>query len=212
VNAPPEPGPPSVRLIAQPASDEVPESGAVDSEQAAKLILPAGMLESLWTRAYLERLGAAYWSYLNRISLGLLGVAYEPDGECVVRLAQMIELLRFDPPKSWIDERSGSVEWRIARGWLVAKEGRGKGFLRIDLERESPMRRDGRAEITLRASVRNFYPWLRGSGRFARIGTRLYSATQLRIHVMVTRGFLRSLARLDLPSSGGKDVPVQDPR
>ena len=37
--------------------------------------------------------------------------------------------------------------------------------------------------------------------RFARIGAHIYSATQLRIHVIVTNGFLRSLAKLDLPPS-----------
>ena len=49
--------------------------------------------------------------------------------------------------------------------------------------------------------MRNFYPWLRGSGRFARFGAWLYSQTQLRIHVLVCNGFLRSLAALDLPPS-----------
>ena len=53
--------------------------------------------------------------------------------------------------------------------------------------------------MNVRTEVSNFYPLLRGSGRFARFGVRLYTATQLRIHVWVTQGFLRSLARLDLP-------------
>jgi hypothetical protein len=47
--------------------------------------------------------------------------------------------------------------------------------------------------------VENFYPSFRGGGRFARFGSLLYSQTQLRIHRWVTRGFLRSLANLDLP-------------
>ena len=54
---------------------------------------------------------------------------------------------------------------------------------------------------TVRVEVRNFYPWLRGSGRFARFGAWLYGQTQLRIHVIVCNGFLRSLARLNLPPS-----------
>jgi hypothetical protein len=37
---------------------------------------------------------------------------------------------------------------------------------------------------------------LRGTGRFARFGTWLYSQTQLRIHILVTKGFLRSLDEL----------------
>jgi hypothetical protein len=55
--------------------------------------------------------------------------------------------------------------------------------------------------VRVRSEVQNFYPLLRGRGRFARLGARLYAATQLRIHAHVTRGFLRSLARLDLPPS-----------
>ena len=49
--------------------------------------------------------------------------------------------------------------------------------------------------------MQNFYPFLRGRGWFARIGAHLYAATQLRIHVLITHGFLRSLAKLDLPPS-----------
>ena len=44
--------------------------------------------------------------------------------------------------------------------------------------------------------VANFYPAL-ASG----IARWFYSATQSRIHVIVTHGFLRSLARLDLAES-----------
>ena len=42
--------------------------------------------------------------------------------------------------------------------------------------------------------VQNFYPWLRGTGPFARIGVWVYAQTQQRIHRTVTRGFLRRLA------------------
>ena len=42
----------------------------------------------------------------------------------------------------------------------------------------------------------NFYPSIA-----SRLGRRLYDATQSRIHVIVTHGFLRSLARLDLAES-----------
>ena len=37
---------------------------------------------------------------------------------------------------------------------------------------------------------------MRGSGRFARLGTWIYSQTQLRVHIVVTRGFLSSLDEL----------------
>ena len=65
----------------------------------------------------------------------------------------------------------------------------------------SPRRAAGEETLAVRLEVRNFYPWLRGSGRFARLGAWIYGQTQLRIHVIVCNGFLRSLARLDLPPS-----------
>jgi hypothetical protein len=42
--------------------------------------------------------------------------------------------------------------------------------------------------------VHSFYPWLRGTGRFARIGVWIYAQTQQRIHRAVTRRFIRRLA------------------
>jgi hypothetical protein len=198
VSSAPQPARASVRLIPPPESEEVPEEGAVDSMQEARLLVVAAALGDLWTRAYLERLANAYWAYLRRISLGVLRTAHDPDGGRTVRLAGAIGLLRFHAAAYSIDERTGSVEWRIDRGLLVAKSGRGRGFLRFDLVREGEPPPGAQAEITVRASVRNFYPWLRGTGRFARIGTRLYGATQLRIHVWVTQGFLRSISRLEV--------------
>jgi len=54
--------------------------------------------------------------------------------------------------------------------------------------------------------VANFYPMLA-----SRIATWFYSATQSRIHVMVTHGFLRSLARLDLAESRvGRFAPPRE--
>ncbi len=49
------------------------------------------------------------------------------------------------------------------------------------------------ARLHIEVEVANFHPAI-ASG----FGLRLYNATQSRIHVIVTHGFLRSLARLDL--------------
>jgi len=57
------------------------------------------------------------------------------------------------------------------------------------------------ATVTVTSEVANFYPRIAGSGWFARIGRVVYGFTQLRIHVIVTHAFLRSLARLDLERS-----------
>jgi len=189
----------TVRLVDHPQGQQVPETGAVDSTQEAEVLLPRDMLDPLWTREHLERLARAYWQYLHRISLGLLRTVYAPDGPTVVLGARSLAVLRFGAPRYRTGASGGSVEWRIERGMLVAKEGRGSGFLRISVERAPAGTPPGHARLEVSVAVRNFYPWLRGSGRFARLGTRLYSATQLRIHVVVTRGFLRSLGRLELP-------------
>ena len=42
----------------------------------------------------------------------------------------------------------------------------------------------------------NFYPSIA-----SRLSRRLYNATQSRIHVVISRAFLRSLARMDLAES-----------
>jgi hypothetical protein len=53
-----------------------------------------------------------------------------------------------------------------------------------------------RARLHVEVEVANFYPSI-ASG----ISRRIYSATQSRIHVIITNRFLRSLARLDLAES-----------
>jgi hypothetical protein len=187
-----------VRISDAPGRGHVPESGAVSSVQRAEIEMTTATLERLWEEANLERLARAYWRYLNRVSLGLLRVVYSPTSRTVVLLIRPLNLLRFKAPEYEVSSRDASVTWRIDRGLLVGKEGRGQGYLRIAIERR-PDPAPGRASIGISAEVRNFYPWLRGSGRFARFGSWLYSHTQARIHVFVTRGFLRSLARLELP-------------
>jgi hypothetical protein len=199
--------PAEVRLLPEQRR-EVPRTGAVESVQRAEVDVPEDLLTELWSPDYLERLARAYWRWLNRISLGLLRVVYEPEARTVVLLFRPFALLRFHAPEYETEPSRGVVTWRIERGLLVAREGRGKGYLRIAVERlddaearASAPPPPGRARLRLEAAVANFYPWLRGTGWFARFGTWLYSQTQLRIHVLVTNGFLRSLARLDLPPS-----------
>ena len=190
----------SVRILDQPGADAVPATGAVSSVQRAEIELPTERLSELWRPESLERLARAYWRYLNRVSLGLLRVVYEPAARTVVLLVRPLALLRFRAPEYETAEDRASVTWPIDRGLLVARRGRGRGFLRITVER-CEAAHGGRARLRVSAEVANFYPWLRGSGAFARIGTWLYSQTQVRIHVLVTKGFLRSLRRGELPPS-----------
>jgi hypothetical protein len=95
------------------------------------------------------------------------------------------------------------VTWRIDRGLLVAPAGRGKGYLRISVRRRPEDEAPGAAEATLRVTseVASFYPMIAGWGWFEQIGRAVYRITQLRVHVIVTHAFLRSLAELDLAPS-----------
>jgi hypothetical protein len=82
---------------------------------------------------------------------------------------------------------------RAARA-RVEKAPTGTGPLRSPTtDEESPLRR---ACLHVEIEVSGFYPAI-ASG----LGRRIYAVTQSRIHVIVTRGFLRSLARLDLAES-----------
>ncbi len=192
--------PVQIRLLPE-AHAPVDPQGPAGSVQEAEAIVPGELLERLWRTAYLERLAHAYWRHLRRISLGLIRVLYAPDSRSIVLVHRRLVLLRFRRPRYDTGLGFGQVTWPIERGLLVAK--RGRGHLRISVRRVEPApgETEGRIRIRIRAEVRNFYPLLRGAGRFARLGARIYAATQLRIHVLVTRGFLRSLSRLDLPPS-----------
>jgi len=192
-----------VKLVRSPESQWAP-GGPVTSKQEALVTLPRRELDRIWSPEYLERLARTYWRWLSKISLGLLRVVYTPTTRRIVFLTPPFTLLRFHAPEYETKPDCGVVTWRIDRGLLVAPPGRGEGFLRITVKR--PDDPDG-DEVTARVSseVANFYPALGGWGWFAKIGAWVYRNTQLRIHVIVTNGFLRSLSRLQLvPSKVGQ--------
>lgn len=193
--------PARVKLLPDPEVGAMSVSGPIHTAQEAVVELPRELLEELWRPSFLERLARAYWSYLQKVSLGLIRVVYEPGARTVVLASKRIPLLRFRRPEYVTLSGLGRVTWRIERGVLVAGAGRGQGFLRITVRRLTDDDEAPEQRLLIRAEVANFYPVLRGAGAFARIGLRLYAATQMRIHVWVTHGFLRSLARLELPPS-----------
>jgi hypothetical protein len=191
-----------VKIVDEPQSGHAPD-GSVSSKQTAEVTLPRSELDRIWNPEYLERLARTYWRFLTRVSLGVLRVLYRPDAREIVLLSRPFVLLRFHAPEYEAEGDRGSVTWRIDRGLLVAPMGRGKGFLRITVERRPPEDADppGMAKALVSSEVASFYPTIGGWGWFARIGHFLYRITQLRIHVIVTNAFLRSLARLDLAPS-----------
>lgn len=171
-------------------------SGAMRSAQAADVTMSRAQLEKLWTPMNLERLARTYWRFITRATLGLVRVLYSESERSVVLLARPLKLLTFDAPEYELDNEHGVVRWRIKRGLLVARSGRGgHGHLQIDVRR-LPDATPGETKLHVEVEVANFHPAI-ASG----FGRRVYNATQAKIHLIVTHGFLRSLARLDLAES-----------
>jgi glycine/D-amino acid oxidase-like deaminating enzyme len=184
-----------VTIVPPRESTELDPSGAVRSVQAADIAMPADDLEAIWTPMHLERLARTYWRFLSRVTLGLIRVDYTPAERFVVFISRPAVLLRFRAPEYEMDARRGIVRWRIESGALVSRRGRGgDGYLQIDVRRGAPA--DGRATLHVEVEVASFYPSI-ATG----ISRRVYQLTQSWIHVLITHGFLRSLARLDLAES-----------
>ena len=172
-----------------------PECG-VRSVQAADLILPSEALDAIWNPTYLERLARTYWRWLSRATLGIVSVDYQEHGR-VVKALNLIPLLTFKEPEYEMSADRGIVRWRIEKGILVAKAGRGgAGYLEIDVKRQPSKDYPGSSICHVEVEVANFYPAIAST-----ISRWLYENTQSRIHVLVTHGFLRGLARLDLAES-----------
>jgi hypothetical protein len=187
---------PAEAVIVSPRrSTVVAHDGAVRSVQSAELTMRAADVDRLLCPQNLENLARTYWRFLTRVTLGLIRVVYGENERSVVLLARPLTLLRFDAPEYDLRPGHGSVRWRIRDGLLVARAGRGCGFLALDVKRlgECP---DGRAKLRIEVEVANFYPAIA-----AGFSMPVYEATQSVIHVLVTHAFLRSLARLDLAKS-----------
>src|SRR5213595_961221 len=138
-----------VQIIETPKGTTAPDR-SVTTKQVAAVTLPRSELDRIWNAEYLERLARTYWSFLTRVSLGILRVLYRPDSR-------------------------GIVAWRINRGLLVAPKGRGKGFLRLTVERlPPPAGASGRqVNLVVSSEVANFYPTIGGWGWFTAIGRYL---------------------------------------
>jgi hypothetical protein len=195
-------------VIADPEHHTVMDSsGSVRSIQAANVDMPEPELLALWKPMNLERLARTYWKYLSRVTLGIIRVTYTEDERAVVVIGRPLVLLRFHAPEYDISDGRGIVQWRIQDGLLVSK--RNEGYLEIDVKRmESD--RQGYGRVHVEVEVANFYPAIA-----TWVARWFYVQTQSRIHVLVTHGFLRSLARMELEESavgrfaeGGSKRPV----
>jgi hypothetical protein len=196
---------PARSIIATPRrSTLVATDGSVRSVQSARLTLSQMDLERLWSPANLENLGRTYWRFLTRLTLGLIRVRYTENDRSIVLISSPLTLLRFDPPEYVLEPDRGKVSWRIRDGLLVARSGRGSGWLSLDVRRmPAPPDPEAPAELSIDVEVANFYPAIA-----AGLSTPVYEATQAFIHVLVTHAFLRSLATLELQESRIRRFPV----
>ena len=196
---------PARSIIATPRkSTLVATDGGVRSVQSARLSLSQADLERLWSPANLENLGRTYWRFLSRVTLGLIRVKYSENDRSVVLLAAPLTLLRFDAPEYALEPDRGNVTWRIRDGLLVARSGRGSGWLSLDVRRmPPPPEPDAPVELSIEVEVENFYPAIA-----AGISMPAYEATQAFVHVLVTHAFLRSLATLELKESKVRRFPA----
>ena len=178
------------------------DDGSVTTRQEAELTVPRDTLERLWTPENLENLARTYWAFLGRVSRGLLKIRYGDDSREIVAFG-FIVLLRFHKPDYETGPTRGCVTWRIAKGFLVAPGGRDKGHLRICVERPQEVNGDDEVTVKVSSEVGAFVPTLSFPGlrTLSGVGRWFYRQTQLRVHVIVTHAFLRSLGDLELEQS-----------
>jgi hypothetical protein len=190
-------------IVSPRKSTVIAADGAVRSAQVAEISIADDRLEQLWTPANLENLARTYWRFLTRVTVGLIRIGYGRRERAVVLISRPLTLLRFDSPEYLLEADHGNVRWRILDGLLVARAGRGCGFLALDVSRHRTA--GGVSKLRIEVEVANFYPSIA-----AGLSIPVYMVTQGVIHVAVTHAFLRSLAKLDLAESKVKALADLD--
>ncbi len=205
------PLPASVKIVHVPEQGYAPD-GSVTTRQKAELTVPCEMLNRMWTAENLENLARTYWAFLIRMSLGILNVRYGPESREIVAFGRIV-LLRFHTPDYETGSDHGCVTWRINKGLLVAPGGRNKGHLRICVERPPDLNGTGEVTVTVTSEVGAFVPMLTlpGLRALSGFGRWLYRQTQLRVHVIVSHAFLKSLSNLELEQSHVGALRVSPP-
>ena len=191
----PERLPAVAEIVSPPKSTVIARDGAVRSVQSAELTLAYDDWKRMWNATHLENLARTYWLFLSRATAWMIRVVYGENERSVVLFARPLTLLRFDAPEYVLERERGLVRWRIRDGLLVARGGRGCGFLSLDVSYLGT-EPDGRVKLRIEVEVANFYPAIAVG-----FSVPVYEVTQSAIHVLVTHAFLRSLAGLDLAKS-----------
>ncbi len=182
----------NVRLLPDRVEPTV-GTGGVESVQEADVVI--GSAPAL-DRELVARAGESYWRFLTRWSLGLFRVSEARQGPSVGLVARPLSLLRFGSPSVQASARSGSVTWPIRDGLLVSPAGRDRGRLRLSMERGADPPDPDVERLRVRMEVHGYHPLFLARGPLVGVRAWVYRHTQHRIHRLVTRGFLRSLARL----------------
>jgi len=205
------PLPARVNIVHVPEQGYQPD-GSVTTRQEAELTIPRETLDRLWKPENLENLARTYWAFLMRISRGLLKIRYGSDCREIVALG-FIVLLRFHMPVYETSGERGCVTWSINKGLLVAPGGRNKGHLRICVERPDESNGTDEVRVNVSSEVGGFLPTLSFPGlrKLSGVGHWFYNQTQLRIHVVVTHMFLRSLGNLELEQSQVGSLRISPP-
>ena len=160
---------------------------------------------AIWTPMHLERLARTYWKYLSRVTLGLIRVDVHrrPSARSCCSRRPFV-LLRFHAPEYEMSDDRGIVRWRIQR--RHARRRPRAATATATWRSTSGAARPttpGYATVHVEVEIANFYPAIA-----TWVARWFYANTQSRIHVLVTHGFLRSLARLELEESAvGRFAP-----
>jgi hypothetical protein len=188
------------------------DDGSVTTRQEAEVTVPRDALDRLWTAQNLENLARTYWAFLIHFFRGLVKIRYRNDCREIVALGCIV-LLRFHKPDYETGPARGCVTWRINKGFLVAPGGRNKGHLRICVQRPEEVNGDEEVTVHVSSEVGAFVPMLSlpGLRALSGFGRWFYKQTQLRIHVIVTHAFLRSLGNLELEQSQIGSLSVSPP-
>jgi hypothetical protein len=189
---------PGLRLSDPCGPPEIDADGRVRSIQVAELAAPRSERDAFCSPAGLARLSAAYWRFLRRISLGLIHVRTTPAGAQIVLVGRPLVLLAFGAPRLEHADDAGAIAWPITGGLLLSRHHReSPGVLRISVNWTRGRDTDG-DRLRVEVAVLDFPPAIASL-----LGDRVYAATQSRIHLLVTRGFLRSVYRATSRATSG---------
>ena len=191
-------------------------SGAVGSIQEAEITVDRNLLDGIWTADNLELIARGYWAFLRRISLGIIRVEY-------ARRITEGDRLRQDPaaplrrprlrgrgglPARSNGRSTAACSSRGRRPWQGRPARLGHPLRPRRRRRRGRRGSSSRCRLIAKVEVENFYPGLRGRGRFARLGAWIYAQTQLRIHVFVCNGYLRTCRASTSRRSTGPRCPA----